>query len=67
MEDGPLTIEEYCESNGFRLSDFTNEELESIAHDVEALNKGEDIGNGFFCMANFIIYARKGLDEEFAG
>ena len=67
MENDPLTIEEYCESNGFRLSDFTHEELESIAREVEALNKGEDIGSGFFCMANYIIYARKGLHEEFAG
>lgn len=62
-----LTVQEYVESNGFEVSDFTEQELYTIVEEVLAINRGEEITGGFFSLDNPIIYIRRGLKDEIAG
>lgn len=62
-----LTVQEYVESNGFEVSDFTEQELYTIVDEVLAINRGEEIVGGFFSLDNPIIYIRRGLKEDIAG
>ena len=40
MERAKLTIEEYIEQHGFKLDILTEDELEQVKQEVEALNNG---------------------------
>lgn len=40
MERAKLTIEEYIEQHGFKLDILTEDELEQVRQEVEALNNG---------------------------
>lgn len=43
-----MTIEQYIEENGYKVADLTAKELKEVQAEVDAINNGETILDGFF-------------------
>lgn len=43
-----ITLEEYIEEHGYSVNDFTSEELDEIVAELELVNNGGAIFDGFF-------------------
>lgn len=43
-----ITLEQYVKKNGYKVSDFTEDELKEIREEVNAINSGACLLDGFF-------------------
>ena len=43
-----ITVEEYIKEHGCKVSDFTEKELKEIKDEVDAINAGDCILDGYF-------------------
>ena len=53
-----MTVKEYIEANGYEVSDLTKKDLKEVEKEVEALNRGEEIMDGFFSPIGDFIQRR---------
>lgn len=50
-----ITLEQYVKENGYKVSDFTEEELKEIREEVDAVNSGACFLDGFFDSYRFSV------------
>lgn len=56
-----MTLEEYVKDHGYEVSDLTEAQLKEVQEEVDIINGGDSILDGFF--SNYIPpRMRKGLD-----
>ena len=52
-----MTLKEYVEQNGYEVSDLTKEELKEVEKELEVVNRGGMILDGFF--SDYTLLSRK--------